>query len=210
VTPSASAISSHERPSARQSATWRELPAAEMAAHLLATPTISDRAWTGESRVPSRPGPPSFVGSCSARRGRSRLRRRDGRDGDRLLGWVLSKTSLGRSCNPRATERIVTGVTRRHGSAYPPGQSPFRDEPAALDDTKEHKRIGPWSRTRTCAESAQRRTRSASLTAALSPQLGSSRTSSQSSKTPVVLGTPLNLPALPRWRPWGSPVTDQR
>lgn len=33
-------------------ASWRELPPAEMAAHLLATPTISDRAWTSESRLP--------------------------------------------------------------------------------------------------------------------------------------------------------------
>jgi ribonuclease HI len=33
-------------------ASWRELPPAEMAAHLLATPTISDGAWTSESRLP--------------------------------------------------------------------------------------------------------------------------------------------------------------
>ncbi|MEX2032461.1 MAG: hypothetical protein WEA81_06305 [Dehalococcoidia bacterium] len=33
-------------------ASWRELPAAEMAAHLLATPTIADRAWTDEPRLP--------------------------------------------------------------------------------------------------------------------------------------------------------------
>ena len=32
-------------------ASWRELPPAEMAAHLLATPTISDRAWTSEPRL---------------------------------------------------------------------------------------------------------------------------------------------------------------
>jgi ribonuclease HI len=31
---------------------WRELPPAEKAAHLLATPTISDRAWTKEPRLP--------------------------------------------------------------------------------------------------------------------------------------------------------------
>jgi ribonuclease HII len=31
---------------------WRELPAAEMAAHLLETPTITDRAWTDEPRLP--------------------------------------------------------------------------------------------------------------------------------------------------------------
>ncbi len=30
----------------------RELPAAEMAAHLLETPTITDRAWTDEPRLP--------------------------------------------------------------------------------------------------------------------------------------------------------------
>ena len=33
-------------------ASWRELPAAEMAAHLLETPTIADRAWTDEPRLP--------------------------------------------------------------------------------------------------------------------------------------------------------------
>lgn len=33
-------------------ASWRELPPAEMAAHLLATPTISDAAWTSEPRLP--------------------------------------------------------------------------------------------------------------------------------------------------------------
>lgn len=33
-------------------ASWRDLPASEMAAHLLATPTITDRAWTEESRLP--------------------------------------------------------------------------------------------------------------------------------------------------------------
>ncbi len=32
-------------------ASWRELPPAEMAAHLLATPTISDGAWTSEPRL---------------------------------------------------------------------------------------------------------------------------------------------------------------
>jgi ribonuclease HII len=37
------------------SASWRELPAAEMAAHLLATPTIADRAWTDEPRLPREP-----------------------------------------------------------------------------------------------------------------------------------------------------------
>jgi hypothetical protein len=33
-------------------ASWRELPAAEMAAHLLETPTIGDRVWTDELRLP--------------------------------------------------------------------------------------------------------------------------------------------------------------
>ena len=33
-------------------AAWRELPAAEMAAHLLETPTITDLAWTDELRLP--------------------------------------------------------------------------------------------------------------------------------------------------------------
>lgn len=32
--------------------TWRELPAKEMADHLIATPTINDRAWTQEARQP--------------------------------------------------------------------------------------------------------------------------------------------------------------
>jgi ribonuclease HI len=31
---------------------WRELPPAEMAAHLLATPTIADNVWTSEPRLP--------------------------------------------------------------------------------------------------------------------------------------------------------------
>jgi hypothetical protein len=33
-------------------ASWRELPPAEMAAHLLATPTIADGVWTSKSRLP--------------------------------------------------------------------------------------------------------------------------------------------------------------
>jgi ribonuclease HII len=33
-------------------ASWRDLPTAEMAAHLLETPTIADRAWTDEPRLP--------------------------------------------------------------------------------------------------------------------------------------------------------------
>src|SRR3954471_7995954 len=33
-------------------ASWRELPPDEMAAHLLATPTITDGAWTSEPRLP--------------------------------------------------------------------------------------------------------------------------------------------------------------
>ena len=33
-------------------ASWRELPPAEMAAHLLATPTIADIAWTAKPRLP--------------------------------------------------------------------------------------------------------------------------------------------------------------
>jgi hypothetical protein len=35
-----------------RTAPWRELPAAEMAAHLLETPTIGDRVWTDERRRP--------------------------------------------------------------------------------------------------------------------------------------------------------------
>ena len=41
-------------------ASWRELPPAQMAAHLLATPTISDGAWTPEPRLP-REKRPDFV-----------------------------------------------------------------------------------------------------------------------------------------------------
>src|SRR3954451_14094495 len=33
-------------------ASWRELPPAEMAAHLLAKATIADRFWTSEPRLP--------------------------------------------------------------------------------------------------------------------------------------------------------------
>ena len=33
-------------------ASWREMPAAETAAHLLETPTIADRVWTDEPRLP--------------------------------------------------------------------------------------------------------------------------------------------------------------
>ena len=33
-------------------ASWRELPTAEMAAHLLEKPTIADRVWTDEPRLP--------------------------------------------------------------------------------------------------------------------------------------------------------------
>src|SRR5689334_15991445 len=43
----------HEAKSAKpHKASWRELPPAEMAAHLLATPTIADVAWTSEPRLP--------------------------------------------------------------------------------------------------------------------------------------------------------------
>jgi hypothetical protein len=31
---------------------WRDLPAAELAAQLLATPTIADSAWADEPRLP--------------------------------------------------------------------------------------------------------------------------------------------------------------
>src|SRR3954451_16059654 len=41
-------------------ASWRELPPAEMAAHLLATPTIADGVWTSEPRLP-RETRPDFV-----------------------------------------------------------------------------------------------------------------------------------------------------
>src|SRR3954462_12584738 len=35
-----------------RTASWRELPPAERAAHLLATPTIADGVWTSEARLP--------------------------------------------------------------------------------------------------------------------------------------------------------------
>jgi hypothetical protein len=41
-------------------ASWHELPPAELAAHLLATPTISDGVWTSEPRLP-RETRPDFV-----------------------------------------------------------------------------------------------------------------------------------------------------
>ena len=41
-------------------APWRELPATEMAVHLLNTPTIFDRAWTDERRLP-RETRPAFI-----------------------------------------------------------------------------------------------------------------------------------------------------
>jgi hypothetical protein len=35
---------------ARKRAAWRDLPAAEMAEHLLSTPTLADSTWTQEQR----------------------------------------------------------------------------------------------------------------------------------------------------------------
>jgi ribonuclease HI len=39
-------------PRKSREASWRSLPPAEMAAHLLATPTIADGVWTSEPRLP--------------------------------------------------------------------------------------------------------------------------------------------------------------
>src|SRR5690242_7023040 len=39
-------------PRKSRKAPWRELPPAEMAAHLLATPTIADGVWTSQPRLP--------------------------------------------------------------------------------------------------------------------------------------------------------------
>ena len=64
------------RPRPRR-ASWRDLPAAEMAAHLLATPTISDRVWTDEPRLP-RETRTAFIR-------RVLLGGRDRRDGNRVL-----------------------------------------------------------------------------------------------------------------------------
>ena len=49
-------------------ASWRELPAAEMAAHLLETPTIADGPGRTRRVCPARPGPLSFAAFCSATR----------------------------------------------------------------------------------------------------------------------------------------------
>ena len=40
------------RPASGRPAAWRSLPPAELAAHLLATLTIADSAWTTEPRLP--------------------------------------------------------------------------------------------------------------------------------------------------------------
>src|SRR3954453_4851709 len=40
------------RPRKSRVVSWRELPPAEKAAHLLATPTITDAAWTSKPRLP--------------------------------------------------------------------------------------------------------------------------------------------------------------
>ena len=50
ITEAVVATPTHARKPRR--ASWRELPAAEMAVHLLETPTITDRAWTDEPRLP--------------------------------------------------------------------------------------------------------------------------------------------------------------
>ena len=47
-------------PRKRQAPAWKSLPPAELAAHLLATPTIADSAWTTEPRLP-RENPESFI-----------------------------------------------------------------------------------------------------------------------------------------------------
>jgi hypothetical protein len=39
-------------PRKRKAPAWKSLPPAELAAHLLATPTIADSAWTTEPRLP--------------------------------------------------------------------------------------------------------------------------------------------------------------
>jgi ribonuclease HII len=48
----AEAVAAPARPRTPRRASWRDLPAAEMAAHLLKTTTIADRAWTNEQRLP--------------------------------------------------------------------------------------------------------------------------------------------------------------
>jgi ribonuclease HII len=53
-------VAAPARPGKPRRASWRELPAAEMAAHLLETTTISDRIWTDEPRLP-RETRPAFI-----------------------------------------------------------------------------------------------------------------------------------------------------
>jgi ribonuclease HII len=48
----AEAVAAPARPRTPRRAPWRELPTEEMAAHLLETTTIADRAWTDERRLP--------------------------------------------------------------------------------------------------------------------------------------------------------------
>ena len=44
--------SSESKPKSKaKKAAWKDLSAAEMATHLLATPTLADRTWTGEQRL---------------------------------------------------------------------------------------------------------------------------------------------------------------
>lgn len=45
---------------ARAAKSWRDLPMRQKAAHLLATPTISDAAWTDEKRLPGE-SRPAFI-----------------------------------------------------------------------------------------------------------------------------------------------------
>jgi ribonuclease HII len=45
------------KPAAKASTSWRDLPKRQKAAHLLATPTISDATWTDEKRLPGESRP---------------------------------------------------------------------------------------------------------------------------------------------------------
>jgi hypothetical protein len=50
--PAEAAVAASGRRRTPRRAAWRDLPAAEMAAHLLKTPQIADRFWTDQPRLP--------------------------------------------------------------------------------------------------------------------------------------------------------------
>ena len=88
---------------------WRELPPAEMAAHLLATPTIADGVWTSEPRLPretpeSEPETPEAEAAelAGLKRGYYLLNTDGGNSGD-----PLGRAAIGAILRVR-TPRLVT------------------------------------------------------------------------------------------------------